>query len=213
MATPVNSDWIESCRAAALAYLRDILRERAPDALASHRAFESSPLEGEGPTVLFEFTLPSPAGIPDRFFVAAGQTESNYYPALDLSFEDAFALHLGTRFMLVLQVGVASEAVRSGIDLAKRVRELVDSVGPGESISELELAAAFDVEGQCHAVARCRIGPQAAYAFIGDAPPGFSTAVHHPPQVAYRIHLGRALLAEAEQRGATDDVDEPDPET
>lgn len=196
MTTPVNDARIEAWRTAALAYLRQNLRERTPTALGPHHVFEESPLEGEGPVVLFEFSLAASSSESERFFVAAGQTEPNYYAALDLTPEDMYALHLGTRFMLVLGIGLAPNADRAGIDLEKVVRELVWSIRPGEPVSEVEWAAAFDVEGQLHGVARCRIGQQPAYAFIGNAPPGFSTQVDIAPQIAYRIHLGRALRAE-----------------
>ena len=195
MATPVNAEMIASWRADALDYLRGVMRDRAPERLGTHQVFDASPLEGEGPTVLFEFFLPSTTSAAERFFVAGGQTEPNYYPALDLGFEDAFALHLGTRFMLVLGVGVSAEVARPEIDVAKAVQTLVWSVRPGEAVSDIRLAAGFDVEGRFHGVAQCTVGNQKAYAFIGEAPPGFSTQVDHPPQVAYRIHLGRALLA------------------
>jgi len=196
MTTPVNDEVIGRWRAAALAYLRKSLGARAPHHLGSHHFFETSPLEGEGPIVLFEFELSS-ASKQERFFVATGQTEPNYYAALNLSPEDMFALHLGTRFMLVLGVALMPQPDRAAFDLEKAVRELVWSIRPGQPVSEVEWAATFDVEGRMHGVARCRIGPERAFAFIGEAPHGFSTEVDIAPQVAYRIHLGRALLAES----------------
>ena len=204
--TPVNDTRIEGWRTAALAYLRENLRERAPAQLGKHHVFEESPLEGEGPVALFEFSLASGSATPERFFVATGQTEPNYYAALELVPEDMYALHLGTRFMLVLGVGLAADTDRSRINLDKAVRDLVWSIRPGELVSGIEWAAAFDVDGQLHGVTRCRIGQQPAYAFVGDAPPGFSTQVDIAPQIAYRIHLGRALLAEMDRN--SDEADE-----
>jgi len=197
MDTPVNTNRIDKYASAALAYLRSVMRDRAPEQLGECRIFETSPLDGEGPTALFEFTIPSASAEQQRHFVAVGQTEPNYYPALDLSFDDAFALHLGTRFMLVMQVGVATSA--GELDVARAVQSLIDSVRPNEPVSDVELAASFDVDGQFHGVARCRIRNQSVYVFIGQAPAGFSTSIHHPAQVAYRIHLGRALIAEMER--------------
>lgn len=208
MMTHVNDERIEAWRAAALSYLGETLRERAPAELGAHHVFGESPLEGEGPVVLFEFVLAGTSSEPQRYFVAGGLTEPNYYAALDLPPEDMYALHLGTRFMLVLGVGLMPEVNRNSLDLDKAVRELVWSIRPGAAVSDVEWAAAFDVDGQLHGVARCRIGEQAAYAFVGGAPAGFSTQVDIAPQVAYRIHLGRALLAETDRAGEEPDRDD-----
>lgn len=197
---------LDEWRDAALAYLRQVLASRAPAQLGRHHVFETSPLEGEGPIALFEFELPSAANPHERYFVAVGQTEPNYYAALDLSPEDMFALHLGTRFMLVLGVALMPNPDHAGFDLEKAVRDLVWSIRHGEPIGDVTWAAAFDVEGQMHGVARCRVGQDPVYAFVADAPPGFSTQVDIAPQTAYRIHIGRALLAESRTR--IEDVDE-----
>ncbi len=196
MATTVNNEMIETWRAEALQYLREHLRERAPAQLGPHHIFDKSPLEGEGPVVLFEFTPAIEPRGPEQFFVAVGQTELNYYAAQDLSPDDMFALHLGTRFMLVLGVAIRPEPDSATFDLSKAVCDLVWSIRPEEPVTDVEWAAAFDVEGSLHGVARFRSGDQAAYAFIGDAPPGFSTRIDISPQVAYRIHLGRTLMEE-----------------
>lgn len=195
-ASAPNAENLSAWAALALAYLREQLGERAPDVLGVGRIFDANPLEGEGPVAVFPFDLQH-IGEGDRgHFVVIGRTEPNYYPAYGLDAEDIFHLHLGTRFMLVMQVAQRSPQPEDDFDPQREARAIVDRVAPQAKIEELSVAACFDVEGQLHAVLKCRIDGTDAYLMAGEAPRGFSTDVCLPPQVAYRIHLGRVLLAE-----------------
>lgn len=188
---------IDPWRDLALSYLAGQLRDRAPKTLGQAIHFPWSPLEGEGTTVIFPFRAKHGDEAEADYYVVVGRTEPNYYPAYGLSPEDAFHLHLGTRFMLVLGVAQRFPRAEDDFDMHRDARMIVDRVAPGEPIEALSLEASFDVEGQLHAVLRCRIRDAAVYIMAAHAPMGFSTHSHLPPQVAYRIHIGRALLHEA----------------
>lgn len=197
---PENLDtWV----AYALDYLQTQLREDAPKELGRGTIFGLNPLDGEGPIVVFPFLSERGTSADRNYHVVVGMTEPNYYPAYGLDAEEAFCLHLGTRFMLVMQVAQRSRTPEDDFDPQREARLLVDRVAPGEPIEELTVAACFDVEGQLHAVLKCRIRGTDAYLMAGDAPHGFSTHTHLPPQVAYRIHLGRALRAEPRPKDET----------
>lgn len=191
-----SPDNIDSWRELALSYLAGQLRDDAPKSLGQPTLFPWSPLEGEGTIVIFPFRALHGAAADEDYYVVVGRTEPNYYPAYGLSPEDAFHLHLGTRFMLVLGVAQRSPRPEDDFDMHRDARMIVDRVAPGEPIEDLSLEAAFDVEGQLHAVLRCRIRGAAVYIMAAHAPMGFSTHSELPPQVAYRIHIGRALLHE-----------------
>ncbi len=125
-----------------------------------------------------------------------GQTEPNYYPAGGLEADDAFVLHLGTRFMLVMGIGLAGDDNLKDYDVVADIRQIVDRVVPGEPIEEVEIATAFSVSGDLHVVVRCRLAGESVFVFAGDCPPGFDRRTDLSPQVAYRLHLGRLLLNE-----------------
>lgn len=183
------------------AYARSWLAERwgdhAPTELARGAVFQNSPLEGEGAVAVLPFRARRGTATEQDYFVVVGRTEPNYYPAFGLSVEEAYCLHLGTRFMLVLGVAQQSAVQTGEFDAAAEARMIVDRVQPGAAIDELTVAAAFDVEGQRHVVLRCRVAGKPVYILAGDAPMGFSTRVDLPPQVVYRVHLGHALRLEA----------------
>ena len=179
----------------ALAYLREQLREDAPTELAAGRVFERSPLEGEGATVVFEFRARRGATESDRYYVVVGQTEPNYYPAYGLDFDEAYSLHLGTRFMLVM--GVAQCPPPDGFDAISAARTVVDRISPAAPIEGLSIAACFDVQGERHVVIRASVANQDVYIMAGEAPAGFSHRVDLPPPAAYRLHLGGVIRSEA----------------
>jgi len=157
--------------------------------------FAESPLEGEGSVTIFSFEASIGGGETQTYHVVAGQTAPNYYPTYGLSIEDIYSLHVGTRFMLVLEVGMLPlEQLPSSIEAD--MREDLARVAPGEPVSDFELIAGFAVEDQKHAVARCRIGPETVYVFGGDLPLGIYRQIHLPPQVVYRVHLGNVLRLE-----------------
>ncbi len=179
----------------ALEYLREQIREAAPAELGEATFFRHSPLEGEGATVLFEFRAHR-GEASDRYYVAVGQTEPNYYPAYGLEADDAYSLHLGTRFMLVMGVAQCEAASGKAYDPMPDARAVVDRVAPSAKIEGLSVAACFDVGGQRHIVLRGKVAGQEVYIMAGEAPAGFSRRVDLPPPVAYRLHLGMVLRSE-----------------
>lgn len=194
----------DAWRGEALRFLQNQLRDRAPTVLDGPWMFDVSPLEGEGPTVLFQFRTALADRPAEPHWVAVGRTEPNYYPGAGLDVETAYALHLGTRFMLTMGIGAARSERLATLDPIAAVRLHLDRIAPGTPIEDVRVAAAFELDDQLHAVIACRIGGQAAYVFAADAPPGFSTQVALAPHLAYRIHLGRVLLSEP----APDEEDE-----
>lgn len=198
--TPPNPHDLEPWRDYALAYLREQFREDAPTELGPGRVFERSPLEGEGAVVVFEFRTRRGAAESDQYYVVVGQTEPNYYPAYGLDADEAYSLHLGTRFMLVMGVAQCEPSGGEGYDAMPDARAVVDRVAPSAPIEGLSVAACFDVEGQRHVVLRGRVEGQEVYIMAGEAPVGFSQRVDLPPPVAYRLHLGAVILNEASAR-------------
>lgn len=185
----------------ALDYLTGQLRQHAPKSLGSPALFPRSPLDGEGPCLIFPFKADRGRG-PEDHYVIVGQTEPNYYPAYGLDGDEAFSLHIGTRFMLVMQIAQIPEG-NAGVsstsqqyDPARDARSIVDRIAPQAKIEDVTIAAEFDVDGQIHAVLAVMLNSQRIYIIGRDAPPGFSPRVDLPPQVVYRIHLGEVLRAE-----------------
>jgi len=158
--------------------------------------FDRSPLETEGPVVIYRFDADLAGTGSVDYFVVVGQTEPNYYPAGGLEAGDAFVLHLGTRFMLVMGIGLAGDDRLKDYDVAADIRQIVDRVAPREAIEDVEIATAFAVSGDLHIVVRCRLAGESVFVFAGDCPPGFDRRTDLAPQVAYRLHLGRLLLNE-----------------
>ncbi len=184
-------------QAAALAYLHSQFGASAPETLRELAHFPDSPLEGEGAVTIYGFTA-SPGGQPGAYHVVAGATEPNYYPSWNLSPEEVYDLHLGTRFMLV--VGVSQLALdQLPADLEEQARSVLAGAVPGAEVSGWQPAAAFLVEGQMHTVARCRIGSEDVYVITGDIPLGISRRSDLSPQVVYRIHLGHIIRLEPQE--------------
>lgn len=199
MDTPVdepNEGNLDSWRAHALAYLTGELREAAPKALSEATLFSGSPLEGEGAAVVFGFTADRGGRGAEAHYVVVGKTDPNYYPAYGLDADEAYSLHLGTRFMLVMGVAQAAEGAGGAYDARGDVRAIADRVAPDKSLDDVRVAATFDVDGTFHAVLRCRLGGEELYVMGRDAPPGFSRRVDLSPQVVYRLHIGHILRNE-----------------
>lgn len=206
-ALPPGDQNLDEWRNYALSYLAEQLGAAAPKTLVNPTLFPRSPLEGEGPTVLFEFTADRSERGEQPHHVVVGKTEPNYYPAYGLSAEEAFDLHLGTRFMLVMGVALMKEtpteqspgdSSETAYDAAADARGIVDRVAPGAAIDDLIIAAMFDVDGEFHSVLRCRVADEPVYIMGRDAPPGFSRRVDLPAQVVFRLHLGHVLRHEPE---------------
>jgi hypothetical protein len=182
-------------REQALAYLREQLGPAAPATLEALGHFAESPLDGEGPVTLYRFVAAVGGAEPATYVVAAGETEPNYYPAYDLTPDEAYHLHLGTRFMLVVGVGqVPASDVPPGE--VERLSALVRGVVPDRTVSELTLVTAFRVEDGRHLVARAAIDGHEVYLLGGDLPLGLYERTALPPQVVYRMHLGQVLRME-----------------
>ncbi len=191
-----SADSLDAWRDYALEYLRQQLAEAAPGQLGPSAIFDRSPLEGEGATALFRFQTFRQKESREDCVVVVGRTAPNYYPDYGLNFDEAFELHLGTRFMLVMGVAQRSQPPSGEYDMQKDARLIVDKIAPGAAIDDLRLATAFDVDGRLHAVLRCRVAGQEVYIMAADAPHGFSRRADLPPQVAYRLHIGHVLRRE-----------------
>jgi len=191
-----NPQNLSQWRDFAIGFLRKQLGQDAPLQLGDATLLRDSPLEGEGPVCAFQFMLKRVGAEPHRCFVVVGRTEPNYYPVFDLTPDEVFSLHFGTRFMLVMGVAACDVASRSGYDAMADARRIVDRVAPKQPIDDLSVAAAFDVQGQIHVVLQCLLDGRRVYIMAGDAPQGFSQRTHLPPHVAYRLHLGEVLRRE-----------------
>ena len=198
---PENSQQLEQ---AAWEYLRAELGGRAPQELRLEGAYAVSGLDGEGATALFSFDL-LPGGDADgmgchaadpRHYIAVGDTQPNYFPAYGLDANQAFSFHLGTRFMLELEMRLV-EADREPAGARELLRGVVAQYGGDQPIEREELAVLFECDEGLFAVYRLTIGGQDVYCMGADCPPGFYAMTEHPPQVALRLHLGGLIRAEA----------------
>ncbi len=182
---------------AALEHLRRALGGDAPSRVEHAATYDGHPLENEGVMSVFRFRA-AVGGSPEMdYYVIAGETETNYYPCWELSADDAYSLHLGTRFMLVMKVSqLAGDSVPQ--DFAEGVRTFIGTVAPTQPIGHIAVAAAFRVGGEVYAVFRTRIGPEPVYVLGLDCPPGIYRDVDLTPHVILRRHLGRLIRREAE---------------
>lgn len=186
-------------QAEAAAFLAKQLGERAPRDLTHVATFDEQPLEGEGRVAAFAFELPpTNAGLnPDpRHYVFVGQTEPNYYPAYELSPEDAYSLHIGTRFTLVLGLEVVADA-NEPARVRDELRASIAACNPGVEAEKAEVAGLFRCAERLFAVYRVTLEGQGVYWLGADCPPGFCKRVDLPAAVALRLHLGRVLRTEA----------------
>jgi hypothetical protein len=176
-------------------YLTGQLGSAAPADLALAAEFDEHPLEGEGRVSIFTFTAAPGGNPPEQFFVVAGQTQPNYYPSWGLSADEVYSLHIGTRFMLVLEISQLTPA-QLPATLEKDTVESLATLAPGAPIGDFRAVAAFALEDHKHAVARCRIAGQEVYVVTADLPLGIYQRVDLPPHVVYRIHLGNVIRLE-----------------
>jgi hypothetical protein len=105
--------------------------------------------------------------------------------------------------MLVLQIAQAAPARLGEYDPNRDARAILDRVAPDAKLENVEIAAAFDVDTHLHTVLSARINGQPTFILAAEAPHGFSQRCDLPPQVVYRVHLGMALLAEADPDAPT----------
>ncbi len=194
---PPDAGNLDAWREFAMAYLRAQWPNDAPSELETPTVFPRSPLEGEGAVVIYSFTSArAAAGGDPRMYVVVGATESNYYPNYGLPVDDAFSLHLGTRFMLVMGIGQHESDGGDSYDAEDDARRIVSRVSSTAPVEDVRIAAQFNVEGQIHAVLSARVAGRMVYIFGRDAPTGFVDRADLPAPVAYRLHLGRVLRAE-----------------
>jgi hypothetical protein len=193
-----QSSQIADHEALARAYLADILGDDAPESLEHDATYLGQPLENEGDMSVFSFNASVGGDDEASYFVVAGQTEPNYYPSWGLSPEQMYDLHLGTRFMLVMEVSaVPAESLPD--DLADQVRAFIGTVAPGYDPTEIRAMAAFNVAGEIFAVCSARIDEEEVYVFCLASPPGIYRDVHLPPQVVFRLHMGQLIRRESSQ--------------
>jgi len=183
-------------RTVALEYLSAQLGAYAPAEVGAATFFDASVLEGEGPVAIFPFEAAPGGGERGEYYVVVGQTEPNYYPRWTLTPEEQFRVHLGTRFMLVVGIGQASDAEAGTYDPRGDVERMAGQAAPGAGVEDVSVAAMFRAGEELHAVCRCRIAGEDVYALTRDAPPGFYRRCELPPHVVYRLHLGTLLELE-----------------
>jgi hypothetical protein len=198
MATSVRMDQTVTHEQMARDYLAEQFGADAPHELTTVASFAEKALESEGAITIFAFRAARGDNTLQDFYVVAGETEPNYYPAMDLPPDDIYSLHLGTRFMLVLeiqQLAVSELAPSFQEDLLQTLAR----VAPGEPVQDFRTLAAFGMDGQKHAVCRLRLGPEEIYVLGGDLPLGIYRRVDLPPHVIYRLHLGKVIRMEEEE--------------
>lgn len=197
MTTDKNERQNDAHRELAETYLAKTLAGKSVGEPTLYGRFERNPLEGEGPISIYRFHADLGTGNREPYYVVAGQTVANYYPDWALSPEEVFRLHLGTRFMLVMQV----RQIDMPTDADKtetQVRQTLMTVNPATAVEDFRIVASFQVEEQVFVVCRCRFGFEEIYVFGRDCPPGISRRLDLPPHVAFRIHLGQYLQHELE---------------
>lgn len=199
---------------AAAEYLAGQLAGRSYSPPRLVAVFNEQTLAGEGPAALLVFDLQPGPGCQEtgdpRHYVAVGETVPNYFPAYGLAADDAYSLHIGTRFMLEMQIG-RLDAAHEPPGLRDALRRIVSGVAPDAPLESEALAGLFQCEEQVFAVYRLTLGPaptgdggctqrESVYLVAGDCPPGFYRLTQHPPQVALRLHLGKVIRAEPAER-------------
>lgn len=193
---------IDALRTSAVEYLSAQLRERAPKTLHFESVFDEQTLEGEGRVAVLSFELPAANSHCEpsqtRHYVVVGQTVPNYYPAYGLGADDAFSLHVGTRFMLEMQIGRVEPP--ESAEVRGAMQAVVASIAGAAAAESAVLAGLFAFEEQRYAVYRVAAGGETVYFVCGDCPPGFYRLAAHPPQVALRLHLGKVIRAEPHMR-------------
>lgn len=179
----------------ALAYLREQLGPCAPSRLQHALTVNDEPLEGEGPTSLFRFDAAPDGGAPQPFWVAAGETEPNYYPDWGLSADEIYSVHVGTRFMLVMEV---TQAPPDRVPAAARqwFTNFLHREMPASRVSGVNVLASFVCENWTHVVAEAIRDGRRVWVVGYDAPPGIYRDSPLPPHVIYRRHMGNVLRGE-----------------
>jgi hypothetical protein len=180
----------------ARSYLQQELKADAPEQLTWLARFDEGPLEGEGPVSVFTFIASIGGSAAESYFVVAGETHPNYYPAWDLAPDEVYNVHIGTRFMLVLEISQL-DLKELPPSLENDITVVLQSVAPDQPVEEFHPVAGFILQSrQKHAVCRCHIGDEEVYVLGGDLPVGIYRQVDLPPHVVYRMHLGAIIRRE-----------------
>ena len=181
----------------AMDYLKKALSQDAPRNIVLEGNFPGRPLEREGEMSVFSFETSIGGQPADRYWVVAGQTPANHYPHWGLTHEQVYELHLGTRFMLVMEVSSVPVGELPP-DLPRQIQDFIGSVAPGETVSDIEPAAAFLVGDDVYAICRARISEEPVYVLGMKAPPGIYRDTQLPPHVVFRLHIGKHIRREAD---------------
>lgn len=192
-----NPDAI-SDRTLAEAYLREALGDRPVSNLTHAGTFDEQPLETEGRVSLFRFSAALDGSETSEYWVAAGQTKPNYYPDWGLTADQMYSLHVGTRFMLELQIPTVPIEDWPA-DWRPAIEAFIRAAVPGEPFDEPIPAAGFRLEDGIYVVCRARIADQPAYVLGLACPPAIYREVNAPPRAVFRLHLGNLIRAEAER--------------
>jgi hypothetical protein len=200
----VDAD-LQRLAAAARAYLSEQLGPRAPSDVHLLARFDEKPLESEGVVAVFAFeprrdatARRATATGEDQHYVVVGETEPNYFPGYGLDPDDAYSLHVGTRFMLELEVhrldpGMEPPGAR------ERLRTFVVHHLRTAVVTDEELAGLFRCQDDFYAVYRLVIDDKPVYFIGADCPPGCYELSHLPPQAVLRLHLGKLIRREARE--------------
>ncbi len=178
-------------------YLAVELGEEAPRQITAVATYEEEPLENEGAVTIFSFDAAIGGGAEEAYYVVAGRTVANYYPQWGLDADQIYSVHLGTRFMLVVEV-TQLPLLELPATLESDVRGELATVTPSEPISNFRAVAAFTAEQQKHAVCRATIADEEVYVLAADLPLGIYREIHLPPHVVYRWHVGTIIRMERE---------------
>lgn len=181
-------------------FLKQQLGNDAPESLTHIATYKGQPLENEGDMSIYKFTASIGNDEPADYHVVAGRTEPNYYPDWNLSPDDLYSLHLGTRFMLVMEIAIAHD-VDVTADQFAAVESFIHTVAPSQPITNLSAAAVFRTQDDLLAVFRAKIADEKVYILGLDCPPGIYRETNLPPHVILRRHLGNLIRKEAEQDG------------
>ncbi len=184
---------------AARSYLATQLADRAPESVQHLLTFHERPLAGEGEVHVLRFAIaPTEAACDgdEWHYVVVGETTSNYFPAYGLDPDDAYSVHIGTRYLLGTNA-VGVDVGEAPADAEDNLRRVFAESAPDATLDQLELAALFRCDAGVMAIYRLQSGDQSFYALGADCPPGFHELTHLPAPVVLRLHLGKVIRQEA----------------
>lgn len=176
-------------------YLLSELQQDAPWTVTPVASFDEHPLENEGRVTVFSFNASIGGNPEEPFYVVVGQTVPNYYPQWGLDADQIYSVHLGTRFMLVVEVRqVPLDTLPS--TLKRDTLAQLEGIVPGEPVRNLEPAAVWQADEQLHVVCRATIADEDVFIMAADLPMGVYRETQLPPHVVYRWHLGTVIRLE-----------------